>query len=380
MHAFVDANGSWDALSATLAALASRPGVKGLLVLASEQMGAAPVSLDPVLQQLAIPAFGGIFPALIAAGHRLDSGYIILPLAFELEVCVLRDIGARPHALLKDLVGGFSAQRQHDSRTVMVFADGLSPGMGALVEALFHVFGLQSNYLGGGSGALGLPGAASLITPQGVLCDAAVVCAGTLQSQVYVAHGWQRLAGPLEVTRSHGNLLESLEGESALAVYRQVLARQGLELDEGEGFYAHAAAHPFGIGRLSGEFVVRDPVALIADGALRCVGDIPHGILLHIMQGNPDTLLAAAATLRRQADAALPAGSWHGIDFVVDCISRASFLGGRIAEELVCLHTPAREQIGAFTLGEIANRGQEYLEFHNKTIVLSALGDPSEST
>ncbi|EQD46615.1 hypothetical protein B1A_14553 [mine drainage metagenome] len=53
----------------------------------------------------------------------------------------------------------------------------------------------------------------------------------------------------------------------------------------------------------------------------------------------------------------------------MDCISRALFLEQDFRQELAVIHSPA-PMLGALTIGEIANSGQDYLEFYNKTAVV----------
>ena len=63
---------------------------------------------------------------------------------------------------------------------------------------------------------------------------------------------------------------------------------------------------------------------------------------------------------------------------LIDCISRAIFLGPRFANELAAVRTAlaaggAPAPVGALTLGEISCRGDGYLEFFNKTAVVGVL-------
>ena len=57
----------------------------------------------------------------------------------------------------------------------------------------------------------------------------------------------------------------------------------------------------------------------------------------------------------------------------IDCISRVLYLEEAFAQELSAVHEPDVPLIGALTLGEIANTGEDYLEFYNKTAVIAVL-------
>ena len=59
--------------------------------------------------------------------------------------------------------------------------------------------------------------------------------------------------------------------------------------------------------------------------------------------------------------------------FLIDCISRALFLGDDFIDEIKAVSEANTPMIGALSLGEIANNGREYLEFYNKTCVVGML-------
>jgi hypothetical protein len=66
-----------------------------------------------------------------------------------------------------------------------------------------------------------------------------------------------------------------------------------------------------------------------------------------------------------------------GVALTIDCISRGLLLGEGLKAELEALTVPGLPQVGALTIGEIANNGFEFLEFHNKTTVLALLSEPT---
>lgn len=372
-------DGGWAALQAAIGDMASTPGVKGVMVLACERNGDVPDDFNQWLQALSTPVFGGVFPSLIAEGICLESGNLVLGMASPLDVYVVPSLSDATLDYDSFLNRTISADKLANTRTMFVFVDGLAPRVGSLIESLFNTFGLHGNFIGGGAGSLVTPQLRCLLTPQGVIRDAAVIAIPQLASHVCVAHGWQPLAGPFEVTESENNVILSLDWEPALQVYRQVIeTHQGSVFDLAD-FSVTAASHPFGIARLNSEFVVRDPIAIREDGGLICVGDVPRGSSVHIMHGDLATLLAAARKVRQLADTGSPADAAQGVDIFIDCISRSLFMGDNIGQELQSVRYRTRPQIGAFTLGEIANSEREYLEFHNKTAVVATIWETSEA-
>lgn len=370
MPLIIQPSGSWESLRTAITELANEPGVTGILAMACEAHGPAPASFDEFLRSLPVPVFGGVFPGLIANADHLEHGNIVLGIEAPLNFYVvpsLSDASLDLDAWLAEMIpmGAMS-----EAKTMFVFVDGLAPRVGALIESLFNTFGLQGNFVGGGAGSLSVSNLRCLITPHGVVRDAAILAIPQLHSHVSVAHGWLPIAGPFEVTSSEDNVIQTLDWQPALDVYRRVVeAQTGDILD----FAAVAHAYPFGIARLNKEFVVRDPIAVRPDGSLLCVGDVARGSLIHIMNGSPASLLTAASQVRALADRKTAASPQLGVDIVMDCISRARFLGDKVDSEIHALRHAHRPLIGAFSLGEIANSGQEYLEFHNKTAVIGTI-------
>ena len=55
----------------------------------------------------------------------------------------------------------------------------------------------------------------------------------------------------------------------------------------------------------------------------------------------------------------------------MDCISRVLFLEGDFDLEMKAARIPDLPMVGVLSIGEIANSGQDYLEFYNKTAVVA---------
>ncbi len=366
----IQSEGNWDSMRTAITEIASTAGINGIIALACESNGMVPDSFDKFLRNLSVPIFGGVFPKLIANSEYLDHGNIVLGLKSTLDVYIVPSLSDPALDYDEWLAKTIPTKSMPEAKTMFVLVDGLAPRIGALIDSLFNTFGLQGNFIGGGAGSLTTQNMHCLITAQGVISDAAILAIPKLHSQVSVAHGWVPIAGPFEVTSSENNVIITLDWEPALEVYRHVLEdRTGFSFN----FSDVSQAYPFGMARLNMEFVVRDPIAVRHDGGLVCVGDVPCGSLVHIMNGNHSSLLSASTRVRTMVDSNSKAASESAVDIAMDCISRALFLGDKINNEIDSLHHAPRPLIGAFTLGEIANSGQDYLEFHNKTVVIATI-------
>lgn len=371
----LDRTGTVDALKQLVDQAASRDGVTALLVLAADANGFTPELVDPILTALPLPVFGGIFPEVLHGRERLRTGTVVLGLTAPTRVEVIPGL-SDDHADYEQLIDAKLSGCPR-SRTMFVLVDGFAKRIAALIDSLFAVFGLELDYVGGGAGSLSSIGVGQkpcLLTNQGLLYDCAVLALSDVHGGVGVNHGWTEVSGPYQVTRARGNVIEELDRVLALDVYRAVVeARTGQPLTA-EGFFALAKGFPFGISKLGEEKIVRDPIASTAGGGLVCVGEVPQGCFVHVLEGHPDTLVAAARKALELATAAYAGPGQPQVTLLIDCVSRSLALGDDFGRELEAVAHPSIPLVGALTLGEIANSGRDYLEFYNKTSVVGVLG------
>jgi hypothetical protein len=366
-----DTSGSLDGFRDALAAIIA-DGAHSAFILGCEKNDADIEGMNELLRQCEIPIFGGIFPLIFNGTQTMERGTIVIRGPQDLDLHVLRDIGARG-ANLESEVEHFAAAGDA-SKTVFVLVDGFSPGIGALVDALFAFFGMEHNMIGGGAGYLqDMASRPCLFTNEGLLQDAALVAFTKLDSRVGVCHGFETVFGPFRVTKAEGNTVLELDYEAAADVYGRVVSEHHDAAIPADRFFDVAKAYPFGIARLGGERVVRGPILVTDEGGVVCVGEIREGSIVHILHGSPESLLDAASEAKQASLAGTSDGT--GLNVLIDCISRVLFLGDRFDEELA----KAQDElplIGAATIGEIAGTRSGHLEFYNKTCVISRVELP----
>lgn len=380
MKTHFDKDGSPEALEKLAVGLLADSDVQGLMVLGCDANGWTPTHIDPILTSLSKPLFGGIFPKIIYNRRAWDEGVLVIELPCPPEIMVISGLSdplADYSAALEAPCRAWTAHEPAQDDTIFVFVDGLSSRIAALVEALFLSFGLERNFIGGGAGSLSLTQKPCLITPEGLVMDAGLVVRLPLRSSVGVAHGWQPITDFMKVTEADRNTILSLDWHPAFDRYQELVKEHSGWIFTEENFFDIAKCYPFGINKLSGEVVVRDPLAADKRNGLVCVGEVPVGSFVHLLNGNAETLISAAARARSLAEESAPEGvTDKNPTFLIDCISRALFLGDKLSEELEAA-AGSGDVVGAMTLGEIANNGLDYLEFYNKTVVVALLGAAS---
>lgn len=372
MRIELDAGGTVEGLK-TLVESAGRHGKAGcgLMLLACDANGFTPEGVDAVLSKADLPVFGGVFPAVIHQDRLLERGTVAVVLPVVSDSRYLpesEEAGGRMDDRIEAAAGDLSA-----AKTMAVFVDGTARRIGAFIEGLFNVFGLELNYVGGGAGSLDMRRKPCLFTNGGLRAGGAVIASLPCGSGVGVCHGWEPLGSPFQVTEARDNVIRTLDWRPALDVYAEAVAAHGGKRPDAGNFQEAARAWPFGISRLGTEQIVRDPMRVGEGGALQCAGEVPEGSFLHLMHGDERSLIEAAGTALSRARAARPSWGRGDLHVLMDCISRVLFLGGRFREELAAVRRDGVPLVGACSIGEIANSGAEYLEFYNKTSVVAIL-------
>ena len=346
------------------------PDVASILVLACDANGHDAKKMNPVLQSSSKPVFGGVFPQIVLGREKLERGMIVAGLECHVRVHALEGLASERTDFTEHVLALFGEENLA-GKTMFVFVDGLSRGISRLVESLFNTLGLEPNYVGGGAGSLSFKQAPCLFCNQGMLQDAAILGLCDCPSSLGVAHGWSPVSGAIKVTESSANVVRGLDWKPAFHVYRDIVEKHSGHSFAEVPFFELAKSYPLGISMLDAEMIVRDPIVLRGD-ELVCVGEVPEGSHVHILHGDKKSLIRGAATARNRALEPVSEREGSGFMFFVDCVSRALFLGedfGLELDEVQC----GLPLLGALTLGEIANNGDAYLQFFNKTTVIGIL-------
>ncbi len=309
-------------------------GAEHLMILASEQ---CVDELKESIAELKSPFFGAIFPEIFFRGKRYSDRVIVV--RFDFKVDVFRG----------------SELKETDGRTLMVFADGNFDGSEEILEKAFMKYG-SVTYIGGGAGSLG-KNIQCLFDTRGFFSKDCLFVSLPFEFNVKVRHGWRATELEFISTKIQGRRVVELDWRSAFDVYSEALESIGVEIDP-ENFFDVAKGYPFGLRRLEGEMVVKDPLA-VERGVIVCAGRVPENCVLSLIHGDAKSLLSAA---RECADI-------EGENLIAfDCISRMLYLSEHYKQELKYL----KDAAGAMTIGEIAAK-KTYPDFYNKTVVVGGL-------
>lgn len=351
--------------------LSSDKEVGGLLILSCDDNQLDPDSMDDALKKLSLPVFGGIFPAIIHGQKKHEKGSLIIGLKETPFLYTIPELSTPMDdhdAAIDELIPEIDG-----TQTMIVFVDGLAKNISSLVESLFNNFGLEFNYIGGGAGSLSMQQKPCLFTNNGMVQDQAIIALLKSKSGIGVSHGWEPMAGPFQVTESDNNMIISLDFQPAFDIYKKEIQPYFDQELTSDNFFSLAKNHPFGLAKLGAEKLVRDPIAVLQDGVIQCVGEIPEGSFVHILTGSSATLIDAAQNAMQKACEQYPGNNDKKPALFIDCISRVLYLEDNFKKELKAVQRPDAPLVGALTIGEIGCSGQDYLEFYNKTSVLGII-------
>lgn len=371
MQIFLDPTGTPQSLTSLLKQADDDPSIQGIFVLSCDANGLSPENIDSALLNLNKPVFGGVFPEILHNNAKYKQANIVLGMPVKPEVVLISNL-PNPERDFSDTIDELIPDTD-DSSTMFVLVDGLSQRIGDLIRGIFDILGQDLNIIGGGAGSLSFEPKPCIFTNEGLKKDCAQLVLSSLQSGIGVSHGWQSISGPYKVTKASGNTIQSLDWKPAFEIYKEVVEKaSGQSFSETE-FFNIAKAYPFGINKLGAEKVVRDPIIQNKRGEIVCIGEVEEGSYVDILTGNIASLVSAAQTALERGLDAFPGVPERPLNLFIDCISRVLFMEEEFSQELNAVYDPNTPLIGALTLGEIANSGQDYLEFYNKTAVIGVL-------
>ncbi len=357
----LDHTGTLDGLQAALERVLQHPEVRGLQILASINNPWSAAELETALKQLPVPAFGGLFTGVIYEGQAYDVGTVVVGLPTE-------DTGTDFKAALASAL-----PEGCPGRTAFVYVDCTASAVENFLAALFEHCGPECTYIGGGAGALDFVPRPCVLTHEGLFQGSGVLAVTDMTCSVGVSHGWRSLAGPFLITEASGHVVKTLNWRPAFEVYREVVEAHSKKSFDEMPFYDLSKFYPFVLGRVGTEGVVRDPVNSNPDGSLLCVGDMPVNSLVDIVTGTPHSMIRAATRAATTAVEGFAGERADGITLLMECISRSLCLAESLPRELEAVRVPGLPQVGVLTIGEIASRDRNYLEFFNKTTVVGVL-------
>lgn len=259
----------------------------------------------------------------------------------------------------------------------LVFAPGLNINGSELVQGVSG--GLPEGVAAtGGLAADGTDFGRTLVVLDGTVADDIVVVVGLYGDRLRVGYGslggWDTFGPERVITRSQGNVLHELDGESALGLYKRYLGEHADRLP------ASGLRFPLSIHDDSYDHpVVRTLLGVDeAAGTLTFAGDIPQGHRARLMSANMDRLVDGAMGAAVSSYEVVGSNT-PDLALLISCVGRRLVLGQRIEEEVESVRSVLGESAalcGYYSYGEIAPfRASTRCELHNQTMTITTLAE-----
>ena len=183
--------------------------------------------------------------------------------------------------------------------------------------------------------------------------------------------GWDVFGPEREVTRAEGNVLYSLDGQPALALYRRYLGERAGELPAAGLLFPLAIRNELETDGLT----VRTILGIDeAAQSITFAGDVPQGAFVRMMRANRDRLIDGATGAAEGIGTAGEATD--KLCIAISCIGRRLVLGQRCEEEIEAvldtLPAPCR-MVGYYSYGELSPLGSGRCDLHNQTMTVTLL-------
>ncbi|MFT5182991.1 MAG: hypothetical protein ACI84C_000113 [Flavobacteriales bacterium] len=204
-----------------------------------------------------------------------------------------------------------------------------------------------------------------------------IVAIGHYGSDLKVGHGskggWDEFGPIRTVTKSKGNVLYELDGQSALVLYKKYLGDKAADLP------GSALLFPLSLYQDDGSQLVRTILSINEEeGSMTFAGDLPENSEVRLMMANFDRLIDGAANA---AEASLEVITQSELSFVlmISCIGRRLVLDQRIEEEVESVKEIFGDDViysGFYSNGEISPvMSSAGCSLHNQTMTITTYSE-----
>jgi ABC-type transporter Mla MlaB component len=265
-----------------------------------------------------------------------------------------------------------------DLRGVLVLSEGLGVNGSQLVAGINAVLPDSVVVTGGLSGD-GTRFKRTWVAVGDKIRSGVVVAVGFHGDHISIGHGsrggWDKFGPERVITRSEGNVLHTLDGKPALALYKEYLGDKAAELP------ASGLLFPLAMRATARDdkFLVRTVLAVDHDQqTMTFAGDLPRGHLVQLMKANFERLVDGASLAAGSAAQVAPGTSPTTLAVAISCVGRRIVLGDRAEEEVeaVLEALPKGTKItGFYSYGEISPYATGHADLHNQTMTLTLLSE-----
>lgn len=186
--------------------------------------------------------------------------------------------------------------------------------------------------------------------------------------------GWDSFGAERLITRSSGNVLYELDGQSALALYKKYLGEHAAQLPS-SGLLFPLSLRVAG----SDSGIVRTILSVNeSEQSITFAGDVPEGGYVRLMKANFERLIDGASKAAQASYERIGAGAPE-LALLISCVGRKLVLKQRIEEEVEGVRDILGERAvltGFYSYGEISPfTPSAKCELHNQTMTITTFSE-----
>lgn len=261
-----------------------------------------------------------------------------------------------------------------DLNHIFILSDGLAVNGSDLVKGLADRLPPGVTITGGLAGD-GPDFVKTLVLWDGVAGVDTIAAVGFYGDRLQIGYGslggWSPFGPVRRITKSQGNILYELDGESALGLYKKYLGSQAA------GLPATGLLFPLGLSLDQGkELLVRTILAVDETAqSLTFAGDVPQGASVQLMKASFDDLVEGA--IAAATTSCIPDNKTLVPDLaiLISCVGRKLVLKQQVEEEVEGVQSVIGEQsaiAGFYSYGEISPfKSGVPCELHNQTMTIT---------
>lgn len=290
--------------------------------------------------------------------------------AVETTLASATDSEAAGRAIAKQLLAD-------DLVHVFVLSEGLKVNGSKLVAGLTAGLPASVAVTGGLSGD-GANFQQTLVHLNGSTGEGKIAAVGFYGTKLRVGYGslggWDSFGPERRVTRSSGNVLFELDGESALSLYKRYLGTHA------SGLPASGLRFPLSLRSGPTDTAVVRTILAIDENeqSLTFAGDVPEGMYARLMRANIDRLVDGATGAASTSNLAFEKNSAE-LAILISCVGRKLVLQQRTEEEVEGVRAVLGDRAamtGFYSYGEISPfTPNARCELHNQTMTITVFAE-----
>ncbi|MDD3078983.1 MAG: FIST C-terminal domain-containing protein [Paludibacter sp.] len=341
---------------------------QSIIILMAENSDCMDEEIQHAIKNSSKTILGGVFPQIIFESELKDTGVVLIPVENKIDVYEF-DLNYSIIECYETMCGHIPGYSE-ENKTLYVFLDARGKRKDEFIECLFNYFGISVKYLGGACGSKSFRSIPCVISNKGINSNVALFGISQRSVSFAIANGWKSISSTLKITEAVDNTVVTINLKPAYPVYKNVIREITGRKDIDKEFFRTYKSNPFGILKIDGDYTIREVVD-VNDDVLICSDRINSGEYVSVMQATKEDLWNAAREAMEMARS--PFEDFKTEDyctFCINCVARALYLGDDFNQELNIIGSGTKV-FGMLSLGEIANRGDHFLDIYNNTVAIA---------